>query len=112
MAQSKPQAVPLHVVRTAPVGNAHGVHELPHVLGELFETQNPLQSWVDGPQGWPQAALPSTHAPWQTFLPSGHFVPQAVPSQVASPPVGTGHGMQDDPHVATSLFDTHLLPHK
>ena len=36
-------------------------------------------------------------------------MPQLVPSQVATPfpPVGPGHAVQDVPHVAVLVFETH-----
>jgi hypothetical protein len=34
-----------------------------------------------------------------------HAVPQAVPSHVAEPPLGVGHGVHDAPHVATDVFE-------
>lgn len=102
----------MHVARTAPAGSAHGVHSDPHVLVSAFDTQNPLQSWVPEAQGCPQAAVESTHTPWQTFFPLGHFAPHDVPSHVDSPPVGTGQAVHELPHDAVLELATHLPPHR
>lgn len=45
--------------------------------------------------------------PRQLVYPGEHIVPQLIPSQVARPLlVGSRHGVQEDPHVATSMLDT------
>src|SRR3954453_513378 len=46
-------------------------------------------------------------APAHSFWPVGQIPPQAVPSQVAVPPAGTGHATQAEPQLATSLLATH-----
>jgi hypothetical protein len=46
-------------------------------------------------------------APAHSFWPVGQLPPQAVPSQVAVPPAGTGQGTQAEPQLATSLLATH-----
>jgi hypothetical protein len=37
--------------------------------------------------------------------------PHAVPLQLAVAPASVGQAVQEPPHVATALFDAHVLPH-
>jgi hypothetical protein len=50
-------------------------------------------------------------APAHSFIPDGQVPPHDVPSQVAVPPVGTLHAVQDDPHEVTAVLRTHDVPH-
>jgi hypothetical protein len=52
------------------------------------------------------------HAPVQSFCPAGQLAPHETPSQVAVPPVGTTHAVQEKPHVRTSLFETQISLHR
>ena len=54
----------------------------------------------------------STHAPPHTVAPLGHDAPQAPPTHVALPPVGTAHAVHDDPHDVTAVSDTQLVPQR
>lgn len=47
-------------------------------------------------------------SPAQSLLPVGQVPPQEFPSQVATPPVGTGQATHDIPQVAMSSFGTHV----
>jgi hypothetical protein len=49
-------------------------------------------------------------APTHGFIPVGHCPPQIVPSQVAVPPVGTGHAVHDDPHELVDWSLAQLVP--
>ena len=53
------------------------------------------------------SAVVAMQAPAHSFWPVGQVPPQAVPSQVAVPPVGTGQATHAVPQFATSLFFTH-----
>jgi hypothetical protein len=43
--------------------------------------------------------------------PSGQSAPQALPSHVALPPSGTGHGLHEVPQLAGSVLETHWSAH-
>jgi hypothetical protein len=87
--QATPHEVPSHVAEPF-AGAAHGVHELPHVAGLVFETH-----WL--PHAW-EPGLQAT--------------PHDVPLQVATPFAGTGHGVHEPPQVVTEAFVTHCEPHR
>lgn len=77
-AQRSPQLTPSQVVvRFMPIGPVgQAAHRVPHVAGSRFDTHWPLQSW--------KLVL-------QVML-------QLVPSQLARPFAGCGHGVQLVPH--------------
>jgi len=49
---------------------------------------------------------------WQSRDPELQVSPQLVPSHVAAPFGDVGHAEQLEPHVATSVFETHELPQR
>src|SRR5437868_3815111 len=82
-----------------PLGGAgQGAHEPPHELTELSSAHSPLQSWV--PAGhWPMHDCPiGRHEPTHSLRSAGQVPLHEVPSQVAVPPTGALHGVQDWPH--------------
>jgi hypothetical protein len=91
------------------VGSGHAVHDVvPQEFVLLFWLQSPLQLWL--PVGhWLLHARPaSMHAPWQSCLPEGHVPPHEPLVHVAWPPVGTAHGVHEDPQLPTSVLLRHL----
>jgi hypothetical protein len=64
-------------------------------------------------QRLPQVAVAKfdTHWPLHSWKPVLHWMPQAVPLQVAVPFTGTGHGVQLVPHEVSAVSDTHWVPH-
>ena len=86
--QVKLQVVPLQLVALAPVGLGHDIHNVPQLSTLVFEAQIPAQSCVPVPHTPEHAADPSMHVPAHSFIPGGQVGTHAVPSQVASPPVG------------------------
>jgi hypothetical protein len=109
--QVKPQLVPSQV--GAPfVGVAHGVHDdVPHELGLVLGWHVPEQSWLPLGQTPEHDAPLAMQAPAHSFIPDGQVPPHVVPSQVAVPPVGTGHAVHDVPQPAVLVLATHALPH-
>lgn len=97
---------------TAFDGVVHGVHDVrPQLLGLLFDWQFPLQLCVPVPHVPWHACAAAMQTPAHSFVPLGQVPPHDTPSQVAvPPPEGTGHGVQDDPHDATSVLDEHCDP--
>ena len=85
----------LHVAAEAFAGTGQGVHDEPHELTLVLSKQFPLHSCVPLGQLPLHAMLVGMHAPKQSFWSLGHEPPQDVPSQVAVPPVGGVHGVQD-----------------
>ena len=83
-----PQVVPSHVGWPLAT-EGHGVHELPHVAGAVFDAQLPAHSWK---------AL--AHALLQLPL---------VHDAVALARVG--HTAQEAPHAVGSVSALHVLPH-
>jgi hypothetical protein len=51
-----------------------------------------------------------TQAPPQGVKPVAQVMPQVVPSHVAEPFVGTGHAVQEDPHVRTAVLSAQAFP--
>ena len=106
----KPQAVPSQI-GVPFIGVEHGVHDdVPHEFGLLFGWQVPLQSWLPSAHMPEHDALEAMHMPAHSFIPDGHIPPHIVPSQVAVPPVGTGHAAQLEPHELTAVLLRHALP--
>jgi hypothetical protein len=107
-----PHCVPSQVA-TAFSGVEHGVHDVaPQLLGLLFAWQLPLQSCVPAEQVPRHDCPVGMQDPAHSFVPLGQVPPHDMPSQVAAPPPeGTAHGVQDDPHDATSVLDEHCDPH-
>ena len=94
--QTKPHwPLLLQVAIVALAGTGHGVHDVPHEFTLVLSKQLPLHSCVPLGQLPLHAMLVGIHAPKHSFWPFGHEPPQAVPSQVAVPPVGAVHGVQD-----------------
>ena len=110
MLQVNPQLV-LSQVAVPFIGVEHAVHDAPHEFGLVFGWQVPEQSWLPLGQTPEHDAVEAMHAPAHSFIPDGQVPPHIVPSQVAVPPVGTGHAAQLDPQVSTEVLPTHELPH-
>jgi hypothetical protein len=107
-----PQAVPSQVaVPFAGVGQA--VQALaPHEAGLVFERQRPLQLCEPAAHWFMHAWFVGMQAPAQSFWLAGQVPPQAVPSQVAVPPVGTVQGVHEAPQVSTAAFETQAPLHR
>jgi hypothetical protein len=109
--QVKAQSVPLQLA-SAFAGGLQARHAGPQAFTSVMDTQLPPQSrWPPGQtplQAWDMGM----QAPAQSFVPPGQRLPQAAPSQVASPPVGTAQGMHEPPHVLTSVSLTHASPQR
>jgi hypothetical protein len=75
-----------------------------------FGSDEVVQAFAHPPQ-FRALVCVSTQTPSQSEPPSPHEVPQAVPSQVADPPLGAGHGVHEEPHVATDVFETQAPLH-
>jgi hypothetical protein len=109
--QLKPHDVPLQV-GLALLGGEHAVHDVvPQLLVLLFDWQVPEQSCAPAAQTPMHEALFAMQAPAHSFIPDGQVPPHVVPSQVAVPPVGTGHAVHDVPQPAVLVLATHALPH-
>jgi hypothetical protein len=80
---------------------------MPHELGLAFGWHVPEQSWLPAAQTPMHDWLAGMHKPAHSFWPVGQMPLQVVPSQVATPPVGTGHATQAEPQLATSALLTH-----
>lgn len=76
-------------------GTGQGVQEEPHELTLASSKQLPLQSWVPLGQVPLHAMFVAMQAPTHNFCPLGQAPPHDVPSQVAVPPIGGVHGVQD-----------------
>jgi hypothetical protein len=88
------------------------VHDVvPQLLVLLFDRQLPEQSCEPDGHTPMHEALVAMQAPAHSFIPDGQVPPHDVPSQVAVPPVGTGHAVQDDPQPAVLVLATQALPH-
>jgi hypothetical protein len=108
--QVNPHAVPSQVALPF-IGVEHGVQDAaPHAFGLVFGWQVPEQSWLPLGHTPEHAAVEAMHAPAHSFIPGGQVPPQLVPSQVALPPVGTGHAVQLEPQELTAVSATHALP--
>jgi hypothetical protein len=109
--QVNPHFVPSQVAVPC-VGVGHAVQEVPQLATLAFAEQVPPQSWLPPGQSPPHDIASGTHAVAHSFVPAGQVAPQELPSQVASPPTGTKHGLQLCPQCVTSMFDTHYPPHR
>jgi hypothetical protein len=109
VAQMTEQDVPLHEAEDAPVGTGHGVHELPHEFTFMLSAHTPPQSWVPLAHLPMQAWLLGTQTPLQAIWPVGQVPPHIPSTQVALPPVGSGHAVHDEPQVAGLVSLTHVL---
>ena len=92
------------------IGVEHSVHDVPHEFGLMSGWQVPEQSWLPAGQTPWQDALPAMQAPAHSFSPDGQSPPHTVPSQVAVPPIGTGHAAQLEPQELTKVLLTHDDP--
>lgn len=93
-------------------GMVHAVHDVPQVFGLALGWQVPAQSWLPALQAPTHDTVVAMQAPAHSFWPVGQVPLQAVPSQVAVPPVGTGQATQAAPQFATSVFVTHCPVHR
>jgi hypothetical protein len=85
-----PQVVPSHVA-SPPVGATHGVHDVPHVVGNLSSAQTLPQRWK----------------------PALQVKPQVAPSQVALAALaGMGQGAQLVPQLAGSTSSAQWSMHR
>ena len=101
----------------------HGVQEVPHELGELFDAHMPEQRCWLVAQVAATHVLPlqvvvaagvgqSAHTPPHSREPVAQVIPQAVPLQVAVPFATVGHGVHDVvPQVAVAEFETQAPEH-
>jgi hypothetical protein len=69
-------------------GAVHGVHDVPHELGEVLSEQRPLQLWK----------------------PELHAVRHWVPSQVTVALGGVAHALHDAPQLAVERLLTQFPP--
>ena len=83
--------MPLQLAAPCVGGLAHGEQREPHEATAPFGEQMPLQLWLFAGHVLLQARLLAMQAPLQSCMPPGQLVPHESPSQVAAPPVGTGH---------------------
>jgi hypothetical protein len=110
--QVKLQVVPLQL-SAAPAGLGQEVHEIPQVSTLMLIAQTPPQSWVPVGHTPVHEAVPSMHAPAQSFAPGWQLGTHAAPSQVTEPPVGFWQALHElVPQLPTSLLLTHLPPHR
>jgi len=87
------------------------VHDVvPHEFVLVLGWQIPLQSWLPDGHEPMHDDIEAMHAPKHSFCPVGQLPLHDVPSQVAVPPVGTGHAMHDVPQVATSVLLAQVDP--
>jgi hypothetical protein len=107
--QANPQLVPSQVAVPF-IGVEHSMHDVPHVFGLMSGWQIPEQSWLPPGQTPAHEALSAMQAPAHSFFPEGQSPPHIVPSQVAVPPVGTGHAVQLEPQEPTKVLLTHDDP--
>jgi hypothetical protein len=68
----------------------------------------PAQSWLPDGQTPAHDEVAGMQSPAHRVIPGGQVPPHIVPSHVAVPPVGTGHGTQAEPQLATSLLSTQI----
>ena len=92
------------------IGVEHSVHKVPHELGLISGWQTPMQSWLPPGQMPMHEALLAMQAPAHSFIPGGQSPPHVVPSQVAVPPVGTGHAVQLEPQEPSEVLLAHAEP--
>jgi hypothetical protein len=110
--QVKSHLDPSHVA-IAPAGATQGAQEDgPQELTLVFSAQTPLQSCVRSGQEPVQGAASSMHSPRHSFLPAGQVPPHLVPSQIAVPPLISGHGWQETPQLPISLSPRQVLPQR
>jgi hypothetical protein len=106
-----PQDVPSQEA-TPLAGAEQGVHDvMPQPLGLVFAWQLPLQLCVPAGHVPRQACAVGMQPPVHSFVPLGHVPPHERPSQVAVPPVGIAHAVQDAPHDPISVLTRHCDPH-
>ena len=91
-------------------GGWQGVQDIPQLAVSLSETQLPPQSCVPVGHAPSQDLSSPMQAPLQSFIFAGQTAPHFVPSQVADPPLGIGHGEQPVPQVMGSVLLAQLLP--
>jgi hypothetical protein len=104
--------VPSHVAADAPVGTEHGAHAVgPHEFTLVLDAQFPVHACDPVGQTPEQAAFTSMQAPRQAFCPVGQVTPQLPIAQVAVPPVGATHGLQDVPQLLGLVSLAQTPPH-
>jgi len=84
------------------------MHEVPHELTLRLSAHSPPQLCLAPAQVPEQAAPLSMQLPLHSFCPDGHAPPQLPDVQVAVPPSGTMHGVQEVPQVAGSASLTQV----
>jgi hypothetical protein len=109
---TNPHLVPSQVACDAPVGTEHTMHDGPQPVTSETARQKPLQACVPVGQSKEQLVPGATQVPLHRVFPVGHLPPHEVPSQVAEPFCGTGHGEQAGPQLLGSSFRTHFPPHE
>jgi hypothetical protein len=93
-------------------GTGHGVHDVPHELTLSSAKQLPLQSCVFAGHMPLHAIDDGMHVPAHSFWLAGQAPPHCVPSQVAVPPVGAVHGVQDMLQLSVLVLETHAPPQR
>jgi hypothetical protein len=89
------QVPPVQAPAPFETGAGQAVQRVPHVAAAVSDEQMPLQLWVPVGHVPLHARLAAMQAPAQSCWPDGHVEPHERPSQVALPPVGTGHAVHD-----------------
>jgi len=107
--QLKPQCPSALQVAEPLATPGHAAQDVvPHELGLLFARHWPLQLCVPAGQTPMQAWPVRMQSPAQIFWSPGHCAPQLVPSHVARPPAGAGHGVHAEvPQDAAELLSAH-----
>jgi hypothetical protein len=111
VSHSKSQAPFAHVA-LPPAGAEQGMQEVPQLLTFVSDTQLLLQLCLPAGHCPSHGLSTPMQAPRQSLVPFGQDEPQLIPSQVADPPVGVGHAVQETPQVATLLSSTQVSPHR
>lgn len=105
--QFTPHDVPLHVAVPL-AGTGHRVQDAPQVLTLLLDTHVPPQFCVPAGHVPLQADATGLQIPPQTLKPVLQATPHEDPLQVATPLVGTGQDVQEDPQALTLVFVGHM----
>jgi hypothetical protein len=103
-----PHVPPLQLPAPCEGGSAQGEQREPQVAGEVLLEQMPLQMCVAPMQVPLHGRLLAMHAPLQTYWFAGQTGWHERPSQLAEPPVGTGHAAHEVvPQLEVRLLATH-----
>jgi hypothetical protein len=107
----EPQLLPLQVA-VAFAGVGHMVQDVePHDVTLVFDWHVPEQSCAPAAQTPMQDCACGIQMPAHSLEPPGQAPPHDVPSQVAVPPVGTGHAVHDAPQLDTLVLETQAPLH-